>query len=431
MSCKLPKKGLRIAHINICSIRNKLTEIENILSSNNLHILAVSETHLDSTFEDASMMIQGYNVFRNDRNVFGGGVACYIQNHLPVRLRQDLMVQDIEVLWLQVGLKHLKPILIGCFYRTPNVNTLYMDKVCDMLEQVSCTRSEMYFLGDMNVDWNSRGCPLKMRLMNLCASCGLFQAVNRTTRICLMSNGKQVATCIDHIYLNSPDVCSKAISVPIGCSDHNLIVIVRKTKVPKQGSKVIRKRSFKWFDVINADWSEVFLQTDPDKALCAFNDILMRIADNHAPIKKFTVKNVNTPWLDAELKENLKERDQAKSTAGSSNLKSDWQVYRKLRNFVSEMNKKIKKTHFENVLQKASHDCKQLWNKLNYLLKRNSGSTVSYLETGEDFLTKPVDIANHLNNYFIKKVDKLKTTAQRRNDTLGARLIDQIMKDKV
>lgn len=64
----LPKKGLKIANINICSLRNKLTEITEILLSDNVHILAVSETHLDSTFEDAALMIQGYSIFRRDRN---------------------------------------------------------------------------------------------------------------------------------------------------------------------------------------------------------------------------------------------------------------------------------------------------------------------------------------------------------------------------
>lgn len=51
-------------------------------------------------------MMHGYNIFRNDRNAYGGGVACYFQSHLPVKVRQDLMLPDIEVLWLQVCLNH-------------------------------------------------------------------------------------------------------------------------------------------------------------------------------------------------------------------------------------------------------------------------------------------------------------------------------------
>lgn len=57
---ELPKKGLKIAHINICSIRNKIPEITEILKRDQLHILAISETHLDSTFEDSVLNIQGY-----------------------------------------------------------------------------------------------------------------------------------------------------------------------------------------------------------------------------------------------------------------------------------------------------------------------------------------------------------------------------------
>ena len=93
-----------MAHINICSIRNKLNEVENIILSNNFHILAVSETHLDSTFEDTSLMIEGFNIYGKDRNAYGGGICIYVQRHLPVKIRHDLIQTDIEVLWLQVHL---------------------------------------------------------------------------------------------------------------------------------------------------------------------------------------------------------------------------------------------------------------------------------------------------------------------------------------
>lgn len=59
-------------------------------------------------------------------NNFGGGVAIYIQNHIPVKQREDLMMKDIEALWVQVHLPHLKPIVIGCCYRPPNANSLYL-----------------------------------------------------------------------------------------------------------------------------------------------------------------------------------------------------------------------------------------------------------------------------------------------------------------
>jgi hypothetical protein len=39
--------------------------------------------------------IQGYNMYRKDRNV-DGGVAVYIQNHIPVKIGEDLTLITVE-----------------------------------------------------------------------------------------------------------------------------------------------------------------------------------------------------------------------------------------------------------------------------------------------------------------------------------------------
>ena len=54
------------------------------ITSDNIHILAISETHLDNSFDDTAVAIQGYNIYRRDRNAYGGDVAVYIQSHIPV-----------------------------------------------------------------------------------------------------------------------------------------------------------------------------------------------------------------------------------------------------------------------------------------------------------------------------------------------------------
>jgi hypothetical protein len=69
---KLPRKWLKIANNNICSLRNKVHEI------NNIPILAISETHLYNSFDDTEVAKQGCNIYRSDRNAYGGDVAVYI-----------------------------------------------------------------------------------------------------------------------------------------------------------------------------------------------------------------------------------------------------------------------------------------------------------------------------------------------------------------
>ncbi len=69
----LPRKGLHIAHVNVCSLPNKMNEICNVLNTSDIHVLAIAESHLDSSITDGQIHVSGYNLIRKDRN--GGGVA--------------------------------------------------------------------------------------------------------------------------------------------------------------------------------------------------------------------------------------------------------------------------------------------------------------------------------------------------------------------
>ena len=55
-------------------------------------------------------------------------------------------------------------------------------------------------------------------------------------------------------------MCSKAVLISIGFSDHNLVAIVRKSKVPKVGPKVLLQRSLKnelIGDINKVQWDKV------------------------------------------------------------------------------------------------------------------------------------------------------------------------------
>lgn len=64
----------------VVSLRNKLIDITNILSEENIHILAISETHLDSTWRFSIKHTRIQCIYRRDKNAHGGGVAIYIRD---------------------------------------------------------------------------------------------------------------------------------------------------------------------------------------------------------------------------------------------------------------------------------------------------------------------------------------------------------------
>lgn len=411
----LPKKGLKVAHLNICSLRNKINDIEELLTSNSVHILAISETHLDESFSNAMMSISGFNMYRRDRNCHGGGVAFYVQDHIPVKVREDLEPTDIEIRWLQIHLPYQKDILIGCCYRPPSANIGYMDEVNSMLDQVYDLSMEVILTGDLNVDWLLPHCPLKQRLMNIANSCSFKQMVKQPTRISINKKGITTSSCIDHIYVNRKELYSKAISVPVGYSDHNLVAIARKGNVPKAKPRVILTRIMKRFseeaflnDICKTDWSSVLKEEEPDVALNVFMSKFVPVIDQHAPVKKMTVRTSGAPWMDEELKQQMALRNEAKATANKTRSVTDRRKYCKLRNSVTKLNLKKKKAHLTSQLRKFSSDGKKLWKTLNSLLGNKTPTQPTFIENDGTFITNPTKIANHLNNYFHNKVAKLR-----------------------
>ena len=123
---------------------------------------------------------------------------------------------------------------------------------------------EVYFLGDLNIDWLSSSCPLKKNLQTVTSVCKLVQVISQSTRVVTNRTGMKSSTCIDHIFTNAAEMYLKAVSRSFGCSDQNIVAISRKTKVPKAGPNIMYKRSHKKFhsdsyvvDVKNICWSMV------------------------------------------------------------------------------------------------------------------------------------------------------------------------------
>ena len=103
---------LVIAQININSLRNKFDLLVQIIS-NNVDILLVSETKIDSSFPNAQFYIAGYNVYRRDRNLNGGGILLYVKEDIP---SNSLSINtSFETFFIEINIRK-KKWLIGCTY---------------------------------------------------------------------------------------------------------------------------------------------------------------------------------------------------------------------------------------------------------------------------------------------------------------------------
>ena len=132
--------------------------------------------------------------------------------------------------------------------------------------------------------------------------------------------------------------------------------------------------------------------------------MVLEVADKHAPIRKFTVRNRKAPWIDDQLKALMTQMDKMKMVSIKSGNKTDWKSYCSFRNQVTKVNRKKKSRYYQNRINEIQHDGKKLWKTLNDIMDRSGDNTPSFLESDGTFIRKPHDIANYLNEYFVGKI---------------------------
>ena len=88
---------LIIAQLNINSLRNKFDSLIRMLH-NNLDILLISETKIDSSFLTAQFQIEGYTTYRLDRDTNGGGIFLFIREDIPSTLmNSDMSIESFSI----------------------------------------------------------------------------------------------------------------------------------------------------------------------------------------------------------------------------------------------------------------------------------------------------------------------------------------------
>ena len=99
--------------------------------------------------------------------------------------------------------------------------------------------------------------------------------------------------------------------------------------------------------------------------------MFLRVADKHAPIKKKRVRNKRSPWLTANIKKLMIERDKLKLTPIRINTTDDWQNYRKVKNNVNNEIKKAKTQYYQENFRILSGKPLETWQTINEILSRN------------------------------------------------------------
>ena len=184
-----------------------------MLNDHDIDIIGLSETRLDKTISDSEVSISGYNIFRNDRNLNGGGVAIYVKASLPeptVRIKSE----NLELISLEIAPKHAKPFLVVCWYRPPTADEAAFDNLREVLKNLDQDGKETIFVGDTNCDFKNNQSANTKKLKAIYEEYQLEQLIKSYTRIATTTNERNERniskTLIDHFSTTSPKYILKA-----------------------------------------------------------------------------------------------------------------------------------------------------------------------------------------------------------------------------
>lgn len=118
-------EGLRVCHLNVNSLRAHIERVRLFLESQPpFHVIAMSETKLGASVDDV-VTLEGYRLFRRDRNTRGGGVALFINNCFRVKiLASSTHIWTakpglLEFLFCEIARHGVLPIFVAVVYRPP------------------------------------------------------------------------------------------------------------------------------------------------------------------------------------------------------------------------------------------------------------------------------------------------------------------------
>ena len=121
-------------------------------------VVEVNETWLDESISSVHLAIPGYQLFRQDSNRHGVGVAVYVSESLVTKVCSCACdTSGLEYTCLEISGIHLpSPVYqLVCLYCPPSTPTSSVTKLLDLTEKALIDHRHVIACGDLNIDVSS------------------------------------------------------------------------------------------------------------------------------------------------------------------------------------------------------------------------------------------------------------------------------------
>ena len=386
---------LKIAHINSRSLLSCFDEVKLLMLDNEIDILCISETWLESSMPDRLINIDGFTLFRNDGGR-GGGTCIYVRSNLKgtkVKISHPTC-EGIQDVWVKVQLDKLPSIIVGAMYRHPHATSDSFDYIREILQELALENKSIFLLGDINDNILDRQSKLK-KIVNVL---NFSQMIDNPTRITNTSR-----TLIDVVITNSKEKVLSADVEACHVSDHELISLIVNVSKPKHETEIKTFRSLKeysqeTFCSILSDKKDSFdqiLRTD-DVIVQAdiFTTNFISSLDSCAPVVTKTITRPPAPWMTDEIRYEMRYRNSLKERLHLEYNEITDTLYKLSKKRVKSMIRIAKSNFHRNRFITARNSRKNIWNVVNEVIPSKSKSSSGIM------VNDPAASAEKFNEFF-------------------------------
>lgn len=288
---------------------NKIEALEILFLAHSPHVVAITETWLNSNIESDCIVPPNYKLVRCDRTTRGGGVAICLRNDI------DCVVLECdcdETVWCRISY-YSRTFLFGVVYRTPNAPVEFLEGLNEFLCKYVNDTTKVIMTGDFNlphVNWallTAGGIDILNgeKIIDITFNHNLTQIVKEYTRIT-----DQSQSTLDLVFITE-NISDYEISIVEGISDHKMILFT--IPLPRQGHcRVARPLIVKDFtradDTSIIDYLETSLETLDQLSITSTVDDLWNFfktttsfcINSFVPNKTKKTYRTN-PWITREI----------------------------------------------------------------------------------------------------------------------------------
>ena len=367
-----------------------------MLHDDNIDVLCICETWLESELESNFIHIPNYNIYRYDTGR-GGGVCIIIRDDFKVtKINTGIdRIDGVDDIWVQIQYRKFPSFIVGCIYRHPKALVMSFTYLSDVFKYVCLKNKPVVILGDFNDNILQRGNNMIKVIKNL----NLTQIIEQPTRITACSS-----TLLDLLITNKTEFIDRSSVSPSPVADHEMISVIINIRKPKPKSQIITYRCRKHYNANNfcnlllAESSTLngILKTDDvHRQVHIFTNTFNICLNQLAPTVTREIKRPFAPWIEDDLKTSIWDKNKLQTTLKNdrSNIILNEQFKQTKKNVEFLLNN-AKKEYFHAEFKKSRGNSSATWEVVRDMIP-GLKSVNSRLT-----LDNPVEKANEFNEYF-------------------------------